>query len=128
MIVVEIGDMLKEKKAEDILDIEPKLVALAESRVVGNNRVLDTIELDAKINIPTKDNIKLTIFSNAAVDNVAVEDGKVVNIAKADLKLDMLTSNPNNIVLNKDRDAIVDKAVSVMEIKLSSIDVGITAF
>src|SRR6266478_6266135 len=109
--------MLKKRKVEDILDIEPKLVALVDSRVVGNNRVLDTIELDAKINIPTKDNIKLTIFGNAAVDNIAVEDSKVVDIAKAD-----------PIVLNKDRDAIVDKAISVIEIKLSSIDIGITTF
>ena len=114
--------MLKERKAEDILDIEPKLVALADSRV------LDTIELDTKINIPTKDNIKLTIFSNATVDNAAIEDSKAVDIAKADPKLDILTSNPNNTVLNKDRDAIVNKAISVMEIKLSSIDAGITTF
>ena len=99
-----------------------------DSRVVGNNRVLDTIELDANINIPTKDNIKLTIFSNAIVDNAAIEDGKAVDIAKADPKLDMLTSNPNNTVLNKGRNAIADKAVGVIEIKLSSIDVGITAF
>lgn len=103
-------------------------MALVDSRVVGNNRVLDTIELDAKINIPTKDNIKLTIFSNTIVDNVAIEDSKVVDIAKADPKLDILTSNPNNIVLNKGRNAIADKAVSVIEIKLSSIDIGITAF
>ena len=114
--------MLKERKAEDILDIEPKLVAPADSRV------LDTIKLDAEINIPTKDNIKLTIFSNATVDNAAVEDNKAVNIAKVDPKLDILTSNPNNTVLNKDRDAIVNKAISVVEIKLSSIDTGITAF
>jgi hypothetical protein len=40
----------------------------------------------------------------------------------------MLASNSNNIVLNKDRDAIVNKAISVIEIELSSIDVGITAF
>ena len=113
---------------EDILDIEPKLVALVDCRVVGNNRVLDTIELDAKINIPTEDNINLTIFGNAAVNNIVVEDGKAVNIAEADFKLDMLASNPNNIVLNKNRDAIVNKAVSVIKIKLSSIDVGITAF
>ena len=125
--------MLKERKAEDILDIEPKLVALVDSRVVGNNKVLDTIELDTieldtKINIPAKDNIKLTIFSNAAVDNAAIEDGKVVDIAKVDPKLDMLANNPNNIVLNKDRDAIVNKAISVIEIELSSIDIGITIF
>jgi len=128
MIIAEIGDVLKEGKAEDILDIEPKLIALVDSRVVGNNRVLDTIELDAEINIPAKDDIKLTIFSNAAVDNTAVEDGKAVDIAKADPKLDILTGNPNNTVLNKDRDAIVDKAVGVIEIKLSSIDINITAF
>ena len=128
MIIVEIRDVLKEIKVEDILDIEPKLVALVDGRVVGNNRVLDTIELDAKINIPTKDNIKLTIFSNTIVDNVAIEDSKVVDIAKADPKLDILTSNPNNIVLNKGRNAIADKAVSVIEIKLSSIDIGITTF
>lgn len=120
--------MFKGRKVEDILDIEPKLVPLVDGRVVGNNRVLDTIELDTKINIPAKDNIKLTIFSNAAVDNAAIEDGKVVDIAKADPKLDILTSNPNNIVLNKDRDAIVNKAVSVIEIELSSIDIGITTF
>ena len=128
MIIAEIGDMLKERKAEDILDTEPKLVAPADSRVVGNNRVLDTIELDAKINIPTEDNINLTIFSNTIVDNIAIEDGKAVDIAKANPKLDILSSNPNNIVLNKDRDAIVNKAVSVIEIELSSIDVGITIF
>jgi len=128
MIVVEIGDMLKERKVEDILYIEPKLVALVDYRVGGNNRVLDTIKLDAKINIPTKDNIKLTIFNNATVNNAAIKDSKVVNIAKADPRLDMLTNNPNNIVLNKDRDAIVDKAISVIEIELSSIDIGITTF
>ena len=128
MIVAEIGDVLKETKVEDILDIEPKLVAPADSRVVGNDRVLDTIEPDAEINIPAEDNIKLTIFGNAAVDNAAVEDGKAVDIAEADPKLDMLTSNPNNIVLNKGRNAIANKAVSIIEIKLSSIDVGITAF
>jgi len=50
------------------------------------------------------------------VDNAAVEDGKVVDIAKADPKLDILTCNPNNTVLNKDRDAIVNKAVGVIEI------------
>jgi hypothetical protein len=120
--------VLKEIKAEDILDAEPKLVAPADSRVVGNDRVLDTIELDAKINIPAEDNIKLTIFSNTVVDNAAIEDGKVVDIAKADPKLDILTSNPNNIVLNKGRNAIADKAVSVIEIELSSINIGITAF
>ena len=120
--------MLKERKVEDILDIEPKLVALADSRVVGNDRVLDTIELDANINIPTEDNIKLTIFSNAVVDSAAIEDRKAVDIAEADPKLDMLTSNPNNTVLNKGRDAIADKPISVVEIKLSSIDIGITIF
>jgi hypothetical protein len=128
MIVAEIGDVLKERKAEDILDTEPKLVAPVDSRVVGNDRVLDTIELDAEINIPAEDDINLTIFGNAAVDNVAVEDGKAVDMAEADPKLDMLASNPDNAVLNKDRDAIVDKAVSVVEIELSSIDAGITAF
>jgi len=122
MIVAEIRDVLKERKAEDILDIEPKLVALADGRV------LDTIEPDTEINIPAKDNIKLTIFSNATVDNTAVEDGKAVDIAKADPKLDILTGNPNNTVLNKDRDAIVNKAIGVVEIELSSIDAGITAF
>ena len=128
MIVAEIRDMLKERKVEDILDIEPKLVAPVDSRVVGNDRVLDTIEPDANINIPTKDDIKLTIFGNAIVDSAAIEDRKAVDIAEADPKLDMLTSNPNNIVLNKGRDAIADKAVGVIEIKLSSIDVGITIF
>ena len=103
-------------------------MALADYRVVGNNRVLDTIELDAKINIPAKNNINLTIFGNAAVNNAAVENGKAVDIAEVDPKLDMLTGNPNNIVLNKNRDAIVDKAISIIEIELSSIDVGITAF
>ncbi|XTI90969.1 hypothetical protein V2W45_1333021 [Cenococcum geophilum] len=120
--------MLIERKVEDILDIEPKLVGLVDYKVVDNNRVLDTIKLDTKINIPAKDDIKLTIFSNAAVDNAAIEDSKAVDIAEADPKLDMLTSNPNNTVLNKDRDAIIDKAISVIEIKLSSIDTGITAF
>src|ERR1700722_16341625 len=128
MIIAEIGDVLKEGRVEDILNTEPKLVALADYRVVGNNRVLDTIELDAKINMPTKDDINLTIFSNAVVNNVAIEDGKAVDIAKADPKLDILTSNSNNIVLNKDRDAIVNKAVSVIEIKLSSIDEAILHF
>ncbi|XTI92165.1 hypothetical protein V2W45_1333977 [Cenococcum geophilum] len=120
--------MLIERKAEDILDIEPKLVGLVDCRVVDNNRVLDTIELDAKINIPAEDDIKLTIFGNAAVDNAAIEDGKAVNIAEVDPKLDMLAGNPNNIVLNKDRDAIINEAVGVVEIELSSIDVGITVF
>lgn len=96
---------------------------LVDSRLVGNNKILDTIELDAKINIPTKDNIKL-IFSNFIVDNAAIEDGKIVDIAKADLKPNILA----NIVLNKDRDTAVNKAISVIEIKLSSIDIGITAF
>jgi hypothetical protein len=95
---------------------------------VGNNRVLDTIELNTNINIPAKDNIKLTIFSNAIVNSAAIENRKAVNIAKADPKLDILTSNPNNTVLNKGRNAIADKAISVIEIKLSSIDIGITTF
>jgi len=72
-------------------------VALVDSRVVGNNRVLDTIELDVEINMPAEDDIKLIEFDNTTVD--------------------MLAS-----------DAAVDKAVSVVDIKLSSIDVGVTAF
>ena len=62
------------------------------------------------------------------VDKAAIEDSKIVDIAKADPKLDMLVSNFNSIGLNKDRDAAVNKAVSVIEIKLSSIDIGIIAF
>ena len=89
---------------------------------------MDTIELNTEINIPDKDNIKLTKFSNAGVDNVAIKDSKIVNIAKADLKLDMLVSNFNNTVLNKDRDIAVDKVIGVVEIELSSIDIGITIF
>ena len=128
MIVAEIGDVLKERKAEDTLDAEPKLVALADSKVVGNDRVLNTTKLDAKINIPAKDNIKLIKLGNAIVDNAAIEDSKTVNIAKADPKLNILTSNLNNIIFNKDRDTTVDKAVGVIEIELSNIDIGITAF
>ena len=120
--------MFKERKVEDILDIEFKLVVPADGRVVGNYRVLNTIKLDAEINIPDKDNIKLTKFSNAGVDNAAIKDSKIVDIAEADPKLDMLIGNFNNTVLNKDRDIGVDKVVGVIEIKLSSIDVGITIF
>jgi len=120
MIVAEIEDMLKERKAEDILDTESKLVAPVDSRVVGNNRVLDTIEPDTKINIPTKDNIKLIEFNNTTV-----KDSKSVDIAKVDTKLDILI---NNIVLNKNKDTIVNRAVSVINIKLSSIDTSVTAF
>ena len=128
MIIAEIKNMLKERKAEDTLNAKPKLIAPADSRVVGNNRVLDTIKPDTKINIPAKDNIKLIKFSNAAVDNTAVEDNKIVNIAKVNPKLDMLASNFNNTVLNKDKDVAVNKVVGVVEVKLSSIDAGITAF
>ena len=95
---------------------------------MGNDRALDTIKLDAKINIPTKDNIKLIRFSNATVDKAAIKDGKTLDIAKVDPKLDMLASNLNNIVLNKDKGATVNKAVSVIGIELSSIDTGITIF
>ena len=128
MIVAEIENVLKERKVENTLDVELKLMAPADGRVVGNNRVLDTIELDIKINIPAKDNIKLIKFSNAAVDNAAVKNSKIVNIAEADPKLDILASNFNNTVLNKDRDVTVNKVVSVVEVELSSIDIGITAF
>jgi len=103
-------------------------VAPTDSKVASNNRVLNTTELDTKINIPAKNNIKLIKLSNTIVDNAAIEDSKTVNIAKADPKLDILTNNFNNIVLNKDRDAAVDKAVGVVEIELNSIDTGITAF
>ena len=103
-------------------------MALADSKVAGNNRVLDTTELDAEINILAKDNIKLIKLGNAVVDNVAVEDSKIVDIAETDLKLNMLADNLGDIVLNKDRDAAVNKAVSVMEIELSNIDAGITTF
>ena len=120
--------MLKERKVEDILDIKLKLVVLVDGRVVGNNRVLDTIELDAEINISAKDDIKLIKFSNFRVDNTAVKNSKIVDIAKADPKLNMLISNFNNTVLNKDRDVGVDKVISIIEIKLSSIDIGVTAF
>jgi len=97
IIVAEIKDIFKERKAEDILDIEPKLVALVDSRVVGNNRVLDTIELDAEINMPAEDDIKLIEFNNTIVDMFV-------------------------------GDAVVNKAISVVDIKLSSIDAGVTAF
>ena len=89
---------------------------------------MDTIELDTKINIPAKDNIKLIKFSNAAVDNAAVEDGRIVDITEADPKLDILVNNFNNTVLNKDRDVVVNKVVGVVEVELSSIDAGITVF
>ena len=72
-------------------------MALVDSRVVGNNRVLDTIELDAKINMPAEDNIKLIKFDNTTVD--------------------MLVSNTT-----------VNKAVGVVDIELSSINIGVTAF
>jgi len=120
MIVVEIEDVLKERKAEDTLDIKSKLVAPVDGRVVGNDRVLDIIELDAKINIPAKDNIKLIEFNNTTV-----EDSKLVDIAEVDTKLNILA---NNTVLNKNRDAIVDRAVGVIDIELSSIDIGVTIF
>jgi len=95
-------------------------VALVDSRVVGNNRVLNTIELDVKINIPTEDDIKLIKFNNTTV-----KDGKLVDIAEVNTKLDIFASN---IVLNKNRDIIVNKAINVVDIKLSSIDIGVTAF
>jgi len=120
MIVAEIKNILKERKVENTLDIESKLVALVDGRVVGNNRVLDTIELDAEINIPAEDDIKLIKFNNTTV-----EDGKSVDIAEVDTKLDILA---NNIVLNKNRDAVVDRAVSIIDIELNSIDIGVTAF
>ena len=113
---------------EDTLDIKSKLIAPADSRVVGNNKVLNTTELDTEINIPNKDNIKLTKFSNARVDNAAIKNSKIVNIAEADPKLNILISNFNNTVLNKDKNIVVDKVISVIEIKLNSIDAGITAF
>jgi hypothetical protein len=128
MIVAEIEDILKERKVKDILDIEPKLVALVDGRVVGNNKVLNTTELDTEINIPAKDDIKLIKFSNARVDNMAIEDSKIVNIAKVDFKLNTLVSNFNNTVLNKNKDITVNKVISVIEIKFSSIDTGITTF
>lgn len=128
IIIAEIENVLKERKAEDILNIKPKLVAPADGRVVGNNKVLDIIKLNAKINIPAKDNIKLIKFSNTIVNNAAVEDSKTVNIAKVDFKLDMLAGNFDNTVLNKDRDVTVNKVVGVIEIKLSGIDVDITVF
>jgi hypothetical protein len=128
MIVAEIKNILKERKVEDTLDIEPKLVAPVDGKVVGNNRVLNTTEPDTEINIPAKDNIKIIKFSNTRVDNAAIEDSKIVDIAKVDLKLNTLISNFNNTVLNKDRDIAVDKVISIIEIELSSIDAGITAF
>ena len=127
MIIAKIENILKERKVEDILDIKFKLVALADGKVVNNNRVLNTTELDTKINIPTKNNIKLIKFSNAR-DNIAIENSKIVNIAEVDPKLDILISNFNNTVLNKNRDIIVDKIVGVVEIEFSSIDTGITVF
>jgi len=95
-------------------------VAPVNGRVVGNNRVLDTIELDAKINIPAEDDIKLIKFNNTIV-----KDSKLVDIAEVDAKLDMLA---NNIMLNKNRDAVVNRAVSIIDIKLNSINIGVTAF
>jgi len=120
MIVVKIKNILKERKVEDILDTEFKLVALVDDRVVGNNRVLNTIEPDAEINIPAEDDIKLIKFNNTTVKN-----GKSVDIAEVDAKLDILT---NNIVLNKNKDTVVNRAVSIIDIELNSIDVGVTAF
>ena len=120
--------MLKERKAENILNIKPKLVAPANSKIVGNNKILDTIKPDTGINIPAKDNIKLIKFNNTKVNNAAIKDSKTVNIAEADPKLNMLISNFNNTVLNKDKNIVVDKVISVIEIKLNSIDAGITAF
>ena len=95
-------------------------MALVDGKVVGNNRVLDTIEPDTEINIPTKDDIKLIKFNNTTV-----KDSKLVDIAEVDTKLDILT---NNIVLNKNRDTVVNRAVNIIDIKLSSIDIGVSAF
>ena len=119
IIIVEIKNIVKKRKVEDTLDIEFKLIAPADSKIVGNNRILKTTEPDT--------NIKL-IFNNSIVDNAAIKDSKIVNIAKADFKLNIPASNFNNTILNKDRNAIVDKAVSVIEIEFSSIDIGITIF
>jgi len=125
MIVIEIKNVFKERRVEDILDIKPKLVAPVNGRVVNNNRVLDIIELDIKINMPTKDDIKLIEFNNTMVENKAVEDSKLINITEVNLKLNMLIGN---IVLNKNRDTVVNKAIGVIDIKLSSINAGVTAF
>ena len=62
------------------------------------------------------------------MNNAAVKNSKMVDIAEADFKLNMLTNNFNNTVLNKDRDITVDKVVNIIEIELSSIDIGITVF
>ena len=113
---------------ENTLNIKFKLVVPADNKVVDNNKVLNIIELNAKINILSKDNIKLIKFGNSIVNNMAVENGKIVNIAEADFKLNMLISNFNNTVFNKDRDIAVNKVISVIKIKLSSIDIGITVF
>ena len=113
---------------EDILDIKPKLVTPADSKVIGNDKVLDTIKLDTKINIPNKDNIKLTKFSNIRVDNAAIKDSKTVNIAEVNPKLNIFINNFNNTVLNKNRDITVDKVINIIKIELSSIDIGITIF
>jgi len=120
MIIAEIEDILKERKVEDTLDTKSKLVAPVDSRVIDNDRVLNTIEPDAEINIPTEDNIKLIKFNNTTV-----KDSKLVDIAEVDTKLDILT---NNIVLNKNRDTVVNRAVNIIDIKLSSIDIGVSAF
>jgi len=112
--------MLKERKVKNTLNTESKLVAPVDSRVVGNNRVLDTIKLDAEINIPAKDDIKLIKFNNTTV-----KDSKLVDIVKVDAKLDILV---NNIVLNKNRDTVVNRAISVIDIELSSINTSVTAF
>ena len=120
--------MLKERKVEDILDTKPKLVVPVDGKVVGNNRVLNTIELNIEINIPAKDNIKLIKFSNSVVDNMAVKDSKMADIVQVNPKLDILINNFNNIVLNKDKDVAVNKVINVIKIELNSIDVGITVF
>ena len=95
---------------------------------MGNNKVLNTTELNTKINIPAENNIKLIKFNNAIVDNIAIKDSKIVNIAKADPKLNILASNFNNTVLNKDRDVAVNKVISIIKIKLSGINIDITIF
>ena len=120
--------MLKKRKVENILNIKLKLIVPVNGKVVDNNRVLNTIELDAKINILSEDNIKLIKFSNSVVDNMAVKDSKMADIVQVNPKLDILINNFNNIVLNKDKDVAVNKVINVIKIELNSIDVGITVF
>ena len=63
---------------------------LVDSVIRGNSRVLDIIELDTELYIFTENDIKLIEFVNTAVNSVAIEDSRTLNIAEVDPKLDML--------------------------------------